>query len=406
MVTIRKIKQQALKSHAQFYRQGGRDAYALVMDLETLDSILPTPPPEASTKIVGNNRRFHMPHTQAIADYLYKKSDWVLGSIVLGINPRYVQFDPYEESGSPSESLGEFRITLVGGISSLEILDGQHRRMAIRLALRRLENDIRTLEQTNKNGNSVSGKRQAELMDRLESLKRMSIPVSVYAEPETKNRARMFADLAQTRNIDPITKARFNDRDPFNRAAFKIVEGDLSELLSGKIEMEKSTPPRDSDNLLSLNQLSRCLSILQYGYGSRVSRARVQESEGNFDEIVDTGIAWADKFLPSARKEYEELCSIELEEGFVSNNRSKFVAFRATIFQLMAGCFYKWATFQTEWDGLADWLREADFDLRSEECIFRKPGMVTTGDPTLVSRRQEMQATIDYIVDQAFLANS
>ena len=406
MVTIPPIEQQDLKSHAQFYRQGGRDAYALVMDLQTLDNILPTPPPEASTKIVGSNRKFHMPHAQAIRDYLYREEDWVLGTILLGIDPSYVKFRPYDESGKTSESLGRLEIALVGGLSSIEILDGQHRRMAIRLVLRQLKKELSDLEALGKNGTAATENRLESLRNRLETLNRMSIPLSIYAEPDVTNRSRMFSDLAKTRNIDAITKARFDDRDPFNRAAQEIVDNGLSEMLRGKVEMERSTPPRDSDNLLSLNQLARCLSILFYGYGSRVSRARVVESQGRFAEIVDEGIAWADEFLANARKEYDDLCSIELEPDFVANNRSRYIAYSVTALQLLASCVFECRKRGFPLASLASWLRQADFDLDSDECIFLEAGMYIPGESSLASRRKNMQDGIDYIVTQAMLANS
>lgn len=405
MVTVPPIEQQDLKSHAQFYRQGGRDAYALIMDLETLDNVLPTPPPEASTKIVGSNRKFHMPHARAIKDYLYKEDDWVLGTILLGIDPSYVKFEPYDESGQPSKSLGRLNISVLGGLSSIEILDGQHRRMAIRLVLRQLVKDLNDMDEHGGNGKRAADHLYAGLNNRLESLKRMSIPVSIYAEPDVTNRSRMFSDLAKTRNIDAITKARFDDRDPYNRAALEIVDNGLSDLLRGKIELERSTPPRGSDNLMSLNQLARCLSILSYGYGSRVSKARVIESQGNFAEIVDHGIEWADEFLPNSRQEYDDLCSIELEQDFVASNRSRYIAYSVTALQLMASCHYEAIQRGLPIEALAGWLRQADFDLDSDECIFLKAGMYIPGESSLASRRKNMQDGIDYIVTQAILAN-
>jgi len=233
----------------------------------------------------------------------------------------------------------------------------------------------------------------------------MSIPVSIYAEPNITNRSRMFSDLAKTRNIDAITKARFDDRDPFNRAALEIVDNHLSDMLRGKVELERSTPSRGSDNLLSLNQLARCLSILVYGYGSRVSRARVIESQGNFAEIVDLGIAWADEFLPNARQEYDDLCSIELEEDFVSNNRSRYNSYSVTALQLMASCVYESKKRGLPVDSLASWLRQADFDLDSDECVFLKAGMYIPGETSLASRRKNMQDGIDYIVTHTMQAN-
>ena len=125
--------------------------------------------------------------------------------------------------------------------------------------------------------------------------------------------------------------------------------------------------------------------------------------------MIDAGITWADEFLPNARKEYEDLLSIELEEGFVANNRSKTVCYSVTALQLMAGCFYEWHVHkqsQHTWHELADWLREADFDVDSEECIFLKTGMLNPGDSALISQRQRVKVTISHIVTQTLIASS
>ena len=327
-----------------------------------------------------------MPHARGIADYIYKNNDWVLGSIVLGLEPRSVQFLPYEdEEGKQSDFMGEFRIPLVGGMNNIEILDGQHRRMAIRLVLQELEDEILNLSDNSANPNGKTGTRLTHLEQKLESLKGMSIPVALYVEPELQSRRRMFSDLAQTRNIDAITKTRFDDRDPYNKAALEIVELGRSELLNGKVEMERSTPARASDNLLSLNQLARCLKILKYGYGGRASRDRISEAIREINIIVDFGSSWADDFLSRSREEYESLMAIDLEEGYVASHRNDRIAYSATVLQLLAGCVYEWNLLQRPWNELADWLREADFDLNSEECIFLKSGMLFPGDTSLIS---------------------
>ena len=406
MVTIRKTGPKYIEFPSHRYEQGGREAFLFTMDLETLDSILPTPPPESSGKIIGANRRFHMPHARGIAEYLYQNSDWVLGSIVLGLEPRSVQFLPYEdEEGNRSEIMGEFRIPVVGGINNLEVLDGQHRRMAIRLVLQKLEDEILNLTDGSASANGKTGRRMSHLEEKLASLKGMAIPVALYVEPDQQSRRRMFSDLAQTRNIDAITKTRFDDRDPYNKASLEIVELGRSELLNGKVEMERSTPPRASDNLLSLNQLARCLKILKYGYGGRASRDRIDEANREINTIVDLGSSWADDFLSRSREEYEELMAIDLEEGFVASHRSDRIAYSATVLQLLAGCVYEWNLLQFPWNELADWLREADFDPKSEECIFLKSGMLIPGDTSLISRSQNMKATIAYIVNEALKAN-
>ena len=401
MVTIRKNKQQTLEFDVQRYQQGGRTAYSLVMDLGTLDSTVPND--VDSNRIKNANRRFNPTHSRRIAEYIYDIDNWVLGAILLGIDPNAVEFVPYcDNDGQLSETLGFIRIPLDGGTSTIKILDGQHRRGAIRTVRERLHQEI--LAQKNlssKNGGEKS-------LKKLESLNEMSIPVMLYAEADIKNLRRMFSDLAQTRNIDATTKTRFNDRDPFNRAAVEIVELGRSILLADKVEMERTIPSPSSNNLLAINQLARCLKVLKYGLGGRASRDRIRETEDNYQELIDTGITWADEFLPRVRKEYEDLLSIELEEDFVAKNRTKSVFYNhsATALQLMAGCFHEW---QRPWQELADWLREAEFNVDSEECIFRQTGMVTTGatgNAIFISQQRLIKATIIHIVNQASLTNS
>ena len=406
MVKVRKSKQQVLEFDVQRYQQGGRTAYSLVMDLGTLDSTVPSyVDPD---RINRANRRFNPTHSRGIVEYIYKTEDWVLGSIMLGIDPDYVEFVPYEdENGQPSESLGLIRIPLDGGSASIRILDGQHRRMAIQTVRDRLRREVRAQKKlSSKNGDNNSLKKLERKSERLDE---MAIPVNLLEEGNEKELEQMFADLAKTRNIDAAAKTRFDQRNPFNRAAVEIVEFERSNLLAGRVEMERTTPVRSSNDLLSISQLARCLKELKYGFGSRASRDRIRDAENNYQELMDIGITWADEFLPSARKEYEALCSIELEEDFVAKNRSKFVSYSVTVLQLMAGCFYEWHVLKGSWHkwrGLADWLQEADFDVDSEECIFLETGMLTPGTSTPISQRQRMKTTINHIVSQAWRASS
>lgn len=418
MVTIRKPQEQHLVRPAQKLEQGGRTAYSMVMSLGMLDSCISA---EVSPKhIVKANRRFNQSHADKIADYLYDRteyhdkdkseseSDWVLGAILLGIAPRYVSFEPYQASdGEPSLSLGEIHIPWDGGVGSILILDGQHRRMAIKSVRDRLLREINEVEENlgSNGGNSRGLQRLHKLETKLEALSNMAIPVALYVETSVTKLGQMFAELARTRPIDEITKTRFDLRDPFNRAAHALEKGS-SELLAGRLEMERSTPLRSSNELLSLNQLARCLKYLKYGYGGRVSHDRLVETDHNFDDLLDLGIAWTDDFLRSAREEYEVLHSDVLEDDFIANQRGQKIAYSATVLQLLAGCVYEWNQLKRSQSELAEYLRNCDFDLKSDNCLFRKTDMLIPGDTSLISRSQNMKATIKYIVEQAQLANS
>ncbi len=402
MITVRKSRKQFLEFDAQKYQQGGRTAYSLVMDLGTLDSNVPN---FVNTERIDKaNRRFHPAHSRRIADYMYDIEDWVLGSILLGIDPSAIEFIAYEDDdGQSSATLGFVRISLDGGTSSIMILDGQHRRMAIQSVRDRLRQEI----QSTKDISQINGRSLGNLQQKLLRLDNMSIPVVLYEEANTKSLQRMFSDLAQTRNIDAVTKTRFDDRDPFNRAAVELVELGRSELLAGRVEMERTTPSLRSNHLLAVNQLARCLKVLSFGYGGRASRARVLEAEQNYEELLDLGISWADDFLPSARAEYEELLSIEVEEDFVASHRSQFLAYSVTTLQVLAGCHYVWTIeFGRPAQELAQWLGDAEFDPESEDCVFMHAGMLAPGSRTLIARSQGIRTAIAYITYNALEAQS
>jgi len=397
-LTVRKQQQQTLEFNVQRYRQGGRIAYALVLDLGTLDSNIPNF--VHVDRIARANRRFNPGHSRHIAEYLYDVDDWVLGAILLGIDPDAVEYVPYpDDAGQPSATLGYIRIPLDGGTGSIKILDGQHRRMAVQRVRERLRREIRAERGlASRNGDAV---RLQQLQRKFARRDEMSLPVVLYEEADTKNLRRMFADLAQTRNIDAPPKTRFDDRDPFNRAAVEMVELRRSALLADRVEMERATPGRNSNHLLAVNQLARCLKVLKYGYGGRASRDRILEAQDNYDALIDVGIDWADDFLPSARAEYEVLHSIELDEHHVADNRARYLAYSATCLQLLAGCLHEWHKRRLPWNELAEWLRSADFDLTSDDCLFLRSGMLIPGDTSLISRSQSVKATIKYIIDHA-----
>ncbi|MDE0354571.1 MAG: hypothetical protein OXK20_02795, partial [Deltaproteobacteria bacterium] len=118
------------------------------------------------------------------------------------------------------------------------------------------------------------------------------------------------------------------------------------------------------------------------------------------------GISWADEFLPIAREEFEDLLSSDLEENYVAMHRAKYVSFSVPVLEVMAGCFYEWQIRRRPLYELADWIRCSDFNVESEECILLKSSMLIPGDSTVVSRNQNKRATINYIINQALVANS
>ena len=78
---------------AHRFRQGGRDVYAFALDLDTLDNLLPERVDESVVK--DANRPLTTSHAKNIQRYLEQRDDWLLGSLLLGISPDAVTFQPF-----------------------------------------------------------------------------------------------------------------------------------------------------------------------------------------------------------------------------------------------------------------------------------------------------------------------
>lgn len=409
MFTINAIEEPYFQIPAHRFKQGHRTAYTFALDLERLDSMVPQ---RVEENVVRDaNRRLIPSHAKKIENYLNTRDNWVLGSILLGIDPDALQFVPYRnEEGQENPEFGELRIPSRKW-STIRLFDGQHRRRAIQdllAGLHELELDrVTALNEAKSSGVSSEdidslNEQLIEIRAKLDSFREKSVPVVLYEEGDIKALRQMFADAAQTKPIEAVTKTRFDERDPFNRAAREVAE--QSELFRGRIEMERSTVARTSPNLLSFNQLATTLKTLMFGYYGRVSRTRTIEFEANHEPLVEVGLEWADDFLPSSCQEYENLFKRETIEdaNLIPTMRRDTFALNATVLRVLAACFHGWRE-QVDEDvqPLAAFLRKHSFKNTLKRSLLIRSGLVLPGATSPVARRQEVQKTIDYILEDA-----
>ena len=95
--------------------------------------------------------------------------------------------------------------------------------------------------------------------------------------------------------------------DPNNRylAAMHLVTA--SKLFGRRVEMDSTTVSRGSQALTSVNQLAQALRVTTVGYGSRFSRLQSELHMQYLDALYETCLDWSDRFMPSARREYNGL---------------------------------------------------------------------------------------------------
>ena len=369
-----------LTAPAQRFTQGGRDVYSFILHIPEVDRLLPVRLEEGIAKAEGANRPLSPPHVKEIQEYLEKQGKWVFGTLLLGIDPAEVEFDPWQDT-SQAVVAGQLRIRAG---SALKIFDGQHRRHAIKDALESLKR--------NRNNS------------RLASLNGESLPIMLYAEPSIDALRQMFADAAQTKPIERNASAQFDWNNAFNVAADQLLA--ISEFLGGRVEMQRPSVARNNTNIISINQLSETLKILDVGINGRLSKERNNEHLANVGDLVDKFWVWSDEFMPAARQEYEDLLSGEIDNEDIPGLRSDSMAYNATVIQILAGCYYEWVKGDPDWQPLAEFIRSASLKPGSGAgALLVDAGAVIPGGRTPMARKGKMSETVDYIVRQAKIAN-
>lgn len=368
---------------AHKFRQGGWDVYAFSLDLETLNNLLPD---RVDDRVVKDaNRPLTPSHAKDIQRYLEDRDDWLLGTLLLGISPDAVEFRSYMDDQNAVSLVGELQIRAEGA-ASMKMFDGQHRRRAIKDVLHDLSHNARYSE-------------------KFSSLREASLPVMLYAEDSIEALRQMFADAAQTRTIERNTVTRFDQRDAFNLAALRIAEN--SDLFTGRVEMERASVSRSSHNIIAINQLAMTLRTLEVGYQGRVSRARNDELMLDIDSLYDRCWTWADDFMPAAREEYNDLMAGEIDNSDIPQERTKTMAYNATVIRIIAGCYYEWTKEGDDWKPLADFLIDASLRPgESEGTLLVDAGLVAPGGISPAAQQGIVVSAIDYITQQARESNA
>ncbi len=367
-----------LRLPAHRFRQGGRDVYACVLSLPSLNARLPDRVDDRVLK--DANRQLTPSHAKRIQTYLAEREDWVLSALMLGVPPEAVEFRSYTEGDDGPMQVGELHIR-TDCFATLKMFDGQHRRRAIKDVIRELELDIRR-------------------SNKLAALQECSLPIMLYVEDDIEELRQMFTDAAQTKTIERNVVARFDLRDPFNLAALWL--GANTDLFAGRVEMERASVPRTSGCIIAINQLSVTLKTLEVGYRGRVSKDLSDQYMLNLDDLYERCWTWADDFMPSAREEYESLIGGAIDNSEIAQTRATSMAYNATVIRLLAGCYHEWTKDGDDWRPLAEFIRSASMEPGSGQGgLLVDAGLVAEGGITPFARAQLVNSAIDYIVHQA-----
>ena len=378
--SVNDIKDQLmpLVTPAHRFRQGRRDVYAFALDLKTLNELFPD---RLDDRVVKDaNRPLTRSHARNIQKYLEDRSDWLLGTLLLGVSPSAIEFHSYMEDQDAVSSVGELRIG-ASGLASMKMFDGQHRRRAIKDVLGELSHNQRH-------------------SSKLASLEAASLPIMLYAEDSIDALRQMFSDAAKTRSIERNTVTRFDLTDAFNLAALWIAE--YSDFFGGRVEMERATVARSNPNTIAINQLAMTLKTLEVGYKGRVSKDRNDKLMLDIESLYERCLTWSDDFMPTARHEYNDLMAGEIDNADIPHERTNTMAYNAVVIRILAGCYYEWTKDGGDWKPLAEYLRGVSLTPgRHAGSLLVDAGVVAPGGISPAAQQGLVLQGIDYIVRHA-----
>lgn len=368
------------------FQQGNRNVYSFTATMRDINNLMPDREAENQDRVIGTNRQLTLQHAKDIQTYLQKNPDWLVNSLLISVDPKYVRFDGYpEEDGSTSQEFGKLTILKTETGERAPILfDGQHRRRAIR--------DLMQWVISHKSDNQA------------QQLMRSKIPVLCYEEASEEKLRQMLIDHGRSKATQSNAVTMFDQQDPFNVATRLLVK--RSKLFNGRVEMDRTTVARTSHCIIAVNQLAKALKHTELGYTGRLTDNKIFDYRREGPEgLSEKCLKWSDGFMPQARIEYDDLFNGAIRNASIPDRRPTSLAYNATVIRVLAGCYHEWSKSHDDWRPLASFIRQADFtpgrDV-GQGALLVDAGLVSPGGITPVPRHQEVRSTIRYIVNQAY----
>ena len=318
------------------YRQGHRNVYSFVMDLEEVKRYLPLRTAEDANQIMGTNRALVPTHTRRIKHYLEETDMWVLPAITLAVTTQNVEFRPTE-----GKNVGTVQVQNDDDNERtlFRIVDGQHRRHAI-------EDLMAEYEDKNP--------------DMWASLGENGISVTLYEEADPTKIRQMFATMALSKAIDRNTQQQFDSSNPFNNTAAYAVENSKMLAYGQRVNTQRQSLQRVSDEFVTHSDLKDISIALTFGVPVRApsqTQIRHHRTESQQEKLYENIKVFLDEFLPECSQQFTDLMSGEIPEAHVSLFRTDFWSFEPAFVKLIAGCYQIWTASDSNTDALSDHLR-------------------------------------------------
>ena len=325
------FKDAQMEKHAVPFRQGGRNAYSMIMTLQEMDDCLPDREGgQDLDKFTTVNRPLLAKHAQNILDYMKLNEDWILGNFTISAKPDDINWD-------------EGKKTLTVENKALFIIDGQHRRRAISDLLHELRADLNKSKE-------------------LEKMQAQQVLVTLYVCQHERDMRQLFAWMAKNKPIEGNTQEIFDSSDPWNNAAQDI--RDDTDLLKGRINLNKAVLGKSDEYLLTNSLLRNNALVMTLGGKGRATKGLIlhHRQEKMQEEIILNCKGFYDNFLPECHEIFSKIKAGEVANVELPYHRQNNWLLEPQVIRLLADCYGQIKRTNADEDALKEYVHSMNVD--------------------------------------------
>ena len=352
------FKDAQMEKPAVPFRQGGREAYSMVMTLRELDDWLPDREGEQDLdKFTTVNRPLLMKHALNILDFMKLNEDWILGNFTISAKPDEIQWDQPKN-------------VLTVENKALFIIDGQHRRRAISQLLHELRADLNRAND-------------------LEKTEAQQVLVTLYVCQHERDMKQLFAWMAKSKPIESNTQELFDSSDPWNKAAQDI--RDDTDLLKDRVNLNKSTLGRTDEYLLTNSLLRNNALVMTLGGKNRATKNLTQHhrQDGPQAEITLNSKSFYDNFLPECHDIFARIKAGDVANVELPHLRQNHWLLEPLILRLMADCYGQVKRTNADQEALMEHIHSMNMDREKRpEERYRRAERYRPGEETALPSEQ------------------
>ena len=315
-----------LKVPAIRSRQYGTTTYVFNLNYEECDRIIHLRSPETYDQITETNRPITKKHAESIKEFILNTEDSPLQTLTLYGAEELIEF----EDGIA---------TIKSSLDGLGIIDGQHRRLAMRNAIHEAESQ---------------GKSAKEIQER-------RVNINLFVTDDISKAQQMFKWANDNKNIDSATATIFDRENPFSDVSSRIIE--ICPILKQTIGKRSGSTKQNDEQLISIEENKEILKTVKFGPKQKTNSKKMLETwkpEEKRQEILRAVETFWNDFAPQAVHLIQEIKEGTYNKAQIAIVRQEEMSLEPGWLKIIAVLYHEWVKTDPDHSKLSTYLSQME----------------------------------------------